>query len=166
MATKFVVRLHHWPPPWTTKMERKRRKKWIKLLRPRAMRTPSFTGSGPELLCPDLWPVSHLQSLFILTAAPPIVTEVSLYLMVCAAAERRTTEHRMHLIPVWVSMLLGLLVGFLPAVGTEPGGGAKPSSGHAPSPESPSCGSNCSHLTVKLEFSSKVVEHGENILLV
>uniref|UniRef100_A0A667X3N1 Membrane-bound transcription factor peptidase, site 1 n=1 Tax=Myripristis murdjan TaxID=586833 RepID=A0A667X3N1_9TELE len=63
--------------------------------------------------------------------------------------------------PVWVSMLLGLLVGFLPLVGMEPAGGAKPTSNLNPSAEplpSPS-GSNCSQLTLKLEFSSKVVEH-------
>ncbi|XP_029909142.1 membrane-bound transcription factor site-1 protease [Myripristis murdjan] len=74
---------------------------------------------------------------------------------------RNATELKMPSPPVWVSMLLGLLVGFLPLVGMEPAGGAKPTSNLNPSAEplpSPS-GSNCSQLTLKLEFSSKVVEH-------
>lgn len=63
-------------------------------------------------------------------------------------------------------MLLGLLVGFLPLVGMEPMGGAKPDSDHAPNPEPlpSSSDSNCSQLTLKLEFSSKVVEHGKKNL--
>ncbi|KAE8295892.1 Membrane-bound transcription factor site-1 protease [Larimichthys crocea] len=68
----------------------------------------------------------------------------------------------MLVLPVWASMLLGLLVGFLPLVGMEPTGGAKSgSSGHATNQEPlpSSSGSNCSELTLKLEFSSKVVEH-------
>lgn len=65
----------------------------------------------------------------------------------------------MLLFPVWVSALLGLLVGFLPLLGTEPLGGSKP----ATDPQQPSsCDSNCSQLTLKLEFSSKVVEDGKN----
>ena len=73
----------------------------------------------------------------------------------------------MLLLPVWASMLLGLLVGFLPLVGMEPMGGNKSASDHAPNPEhlSSSSGSNCSQLTLKLEFSSNVVEHGKDILL-
>lgn len=69
----------------------------------------------------------------------------------------------MHLLPVWASMLLGLLVGFLPLVGMEPTEGAKSGSDHGPNPEPlpSSSGSNCSQLTLKLEFSSKVVEHGK-----
>lgn len=70
----------------------------------------------------------------------------------------------MLVLPVWASMLLGLLVGFLPLVGMEPTGGAKSgSSGHATNQEPlpSSSGSNCSELTLKLEFSSKVVEHGK-----
>lgn len=81
---------------------------------------------------------------------------------------RNATELKMPSPPVWVSMLLGLLVGFLPLVGMEPAGGAKPTSNLNPSAEplpSPS-GSNCSQLTLKLEFSSKVVEHGENLFAV
>uniref|UniRef100_A0A8C2YXR5 Membrane-bound transcription factor site-1 protease n=1 Tax=Cyclopterus lumpus TaxID=8103 RepID=A0A8C2YXR5_CYCLU len=67
----------------------------------------------------------------------------------------------MLLLPVWASMLLGLLSGFLPVVGMEPMGGAKLNSDHAPNTEPlpSSSGSNCSDLTVKLEFSTKVVEH-------
>uniref|UniRef100_A0A672HQL8 Membrane-bound transcription factor site-1 protease n=1 Tax=Salarias fasciatus TaxID=181472 RepID=A0A672HQL8_SALFA len=59
----------------------------------------------------------------------------------------------MLLLSVWASTLLGLLAGFLPAVGMEPQGGA--SAEPLPSPS----GSNCSQLTLKLEFSSEVVEH-------
>lgn len=72
----------------------------------------------------------------------------------------------MLLLPVWASMLLGLLVGFLPLVGMEPMGGAKPDSDHAPNTEPlpSSSDSNCSQLTLKLEFSSKVVEHGKKNL--
>lgn len=69
----------------------------------------------------------------------------------------------MPLLPVWASVLLGLLVGFLPLVGMEPMGGAPSDSGRPDNPKplpSPS-DSNCSHLTLKLEFSTKVVEHGE-----
>lgn len=71
---------------------------------------------------------------------------------------------KMLLLPVWASMLLGLLVGFLPLVGMEPTGGAKSGSDHATNSEPlpSSSGSNCSsQLTLKLEFSSKVVEHGK-----
>lgn len=69
----------------------------------------------------------------------------------------------MLLLPVWASMLLGLLVGFLPLVGMEPMGGTKSDSDHTPNSEPlpPSADSNCSQLTLKLEFSSKVVEHGK-----
>lgn len=69
----------------------------------------------------------------------------------------------MPLLPVWASVLLGLLVGFLPLVGMEPMGGAQSDSGRTDSPKplsSPS-DSNCSHLTLKLEFSTTVVEHGK-----
>lgn len=61
-------------------------------------------------------------------------------------------------------LLLGLLSGFLPVVGMELVGGAKSGSDHAPKTEPlpSSSASNCSDLTVKLEFSTKVVEHGEN----
>uniref|UniRef100_A0A665UQG2 Membrane-bound transcription factor site-1 protease n=1 Tax=Echeneis naucrates TaxID=173247 RepID=A0A665UQG2_ECHNA len=67
----------------------------------------------------------------------------------------------MLLIPLWASMLLGLLSGFLPAVGMEPAGGSSSASEHPPNSDSfpSSSGSNCSQLTLKLEFSSKVVEH-------
>lgn len=71
----------------------------------------------------------------------------------------------MPLLPVWASVLLGLLVGFLPLVGMEPMGGAQSDSGRTGSPEplsSPS-DSNCSHLTLKLEFSTKVVENGKGL---
>lgn len=64
-------------------------------------------------------------------------------------------------LPVWASMLLGLLAGFLPVVGMEPATETKSASGHAPDSDPRSSGSNCSQLTLKLEFSSKVVEHGE-----
>uniref|UniRef100_A0A3Q1GFJ6 Membrane-bound transcription factor site-1 protease n=1 Tax=Acanthochromis polyacanthus TaxID=80966 RepID=A0A3Q1GFJ6_9TELE len=70
---------------------------------------------------------------------------------------RTATHLKMLLFSTWASMLLVLLAGFLPLVGTEPEGGAKSSSNTEPLP-SPS-GSNCSQLTLKLEFSSKVVEH-------
>lgn len=67
----------------------------------------------------------------------------------------------MLLFPVWGSVLLGLLVGFLPLLGTEPLGGSKPTT----DPQQPSsCDSNCSQLTLKLEFSSKVVEDGKNLI--
>lgn len=67
----------------------------------------------------------------------------------------------MLLFPVWVSVFLGLLVGFLPLLGTEPLGGSKPTT----DPQQPSsCDSNCSQLTLKLEFSSKVVEDGKNLI--
>lgn len=69
----------------------------------------------------------------------------------------------MLLFPVWVSVLLGLLVGFLPLLGTEPMGGSKTTTNPK---QTSSCGSNCSHLTLKLEFSSKVVEDGENLIQV
>lgn len=69
----------------------------------------------------------------------------------------------MLLLPVWVSMLLRLLAGFLPVVGMEPAGGGKSDSDHTPDSDAlhSSSGSNCSELTLKLEFSSKVVEHGK-----
>lgn len=72
----------------------------------------------------------------------------------------------MLLLPVWASMLLGLLVGFLPLVGMEPTGDTKSGSESAPNPEPlpSSSGSNCSELTLKLEFSSKVVENGKKKL--
>lgn len=62
---------------------------------------------------------------------------------------------------VWVSVLLGLVVAFLPLLGTEPTRGAKTNT----NPKQPSsCDYNCSQLTLKLEFSSKVVEDGKNIM--
>lgn len=67
---------------------------------------------------------------------------------------------KMLLLPVWMCMLLGLLAGFLPVVGTEPEKGAKSNHGPTHSPDVPTSGSNCSQLTLKLEFSTKVVEHG------
>lgn len=69
----------------------------------------------------------------------------------------------MPLLPVWASVLLGLLVGFLPLVGMEPLGGAQSDSGQTdnPKPLSSPSDSNCSHSTLKLEFSTKVVEHGK-----
>lgn len=82
-------------------------------------------------------------------------------LMVCA-----TSQRIMILLPVWASMLLGLLSGFLPVVGMESTGGARSGSEHASNsdPLPSSSGSNCSQLTLKLEFSSKVVEHGKQLL--
>ena len=73
----------------------------------------------------------------------------------------------MLLLPVWASVLLGLLMGFLPVVGMEPTGGSKSESDHTPNTEPlpSSSGSNCSQMTLKLEFSTKVVEHGEKKLL-
>lgn len=56
-------------------------------------------------------------------------------------------------------MLMGLLAGVLPVVGVEPSPEGKSGPGQSPNLESPN--SNCSHLTLKLEFSSKVVEHGK-----
>lgn len=72
----------------------------------------------------------------------------------------------MLLLPVWASMLLGLLMGFVPVVGMEPTEGAKSDFDHAPNTEPlpSSSGTNCSQLTLKLEFSSKVVEHGKKKL--
>uniref|UniRef100_A0A3Q2XY04 Membrane-bound transcription factor site-1 protease n=1 Tax=Hippocampus comes TaxID=109280 RepID=A0A3Q2XY04_HIPCM len=63
----------------------------------------------------------------------------------------------MLLLPVWISMLMGLLAGVLPVVGVESSPEGKSGPGQSPNLESPN--SNCSHLTLKLEFSSKVVEH-------
>ena len=57
--------------------------------------------------------------------------------------------------PVRLLLLLALLTGILPAVGMDTGGQAF---NFDPEPEA--LQSNCSHLTVKLEFSTKVVEHG------
>ncbi|XP_030588228.1 membrane-bound transcription factor site-1 protease isoform X2 [Archocentrus centrarchus] len=76
--------------------------------------------------------------------------------MVCT-----TSRLKMLLFSAWVSMLLGLLAGFLPVVGMEGEGGAKSSSDHTPNVEALSSLSvtNCSQLTLKLEFSTKVVEH-------
>lgn len=68
----------------------------------------------------------------------------------------------MLLFSVLASVVVGLLAGLLPAVGTEPEQGAKPTIGSTLDPLSSPHGSNCSHLTLKLEFSSEVVEHGEN----
>lgn len=68
----------------------------------------------------------------------------------------------MLLFPVWVSVLLGLLAGFLPLLGTEPLGGSK---GTTSPQQPPSCDSNCSQLTLKLEFSTKVVEDGKTGVL-
>lgn len=64
-------------------------------------------------------------------------------------------------------MLLGLLAGFVPVVGMEPAGGGTPDSDHTPNSEPlpSSSGSNCSQLTLKLEFSTKVVEHGKKSLV-
>ena len=69
----------------------------------------------------------------------------------------------MPLHPIGVSLLLGLLLGLLPMVGTEAERGAQQPHDPPASTESPptSPGSNCSDLTVKLEFSTRVVEHGE-----
>ncbi|KAA8590535.1 hypothetical protein FQN60_014469 [Etheostoma spectabile] len=77
--------------------------------------------------------------------------------MVCTT----TLQLKMLLLPVWASMLLGLLVGFVPVVGMELTEGAKSDFDHTPNTEPlpSSSGSNCSQLTLKLEFSSKVVEH-------
>ncbi|CAG5954390.1 unnamed protein product [Menidia menidia] len=62
--------------------------------------------------------------------------------------------------PVLASVLLGLLAGLLPGAGTQPEPGARgsppPASGE-PLPPQPDA--NCSQLTLKLEFSSEVVEH-------
>uniref|UniRef100_A0A8C7Y5H3 Membrane-bound transcription factor site-1 protease n=1 Tax=Oryzias sinensis TaxID=183150 RepID=A0A8C7Y5H3_9TELE len=66
---------------------------------------------------------------------------------------------KMLLFSVLVSMFVGLLAALLPAVGTEPEQGAKPTIGSTLLPLPSPHDSNCSHLTVKLEFSSEVVEH-------
>lgn len=78
-----------------------------------------------------------------------------------------TSQLKMLLLPVWVSMLFGLLVGFLPLVGMEPMGAVKFDSDHTlnPKPLLSSSESNCSQLTLKVEFSSKVVEHGKKNLI-
>uniref|UniRef100_A0A8C5N646 Membrane-bound transcription factor site-1 protease n=1 Tax=Gouania willdenowi TaxID=441366 RepID=A0A8C5N646_GOUWI len=67
----------------------------------------------------------------------------------------------MHLYFVWTSMLLGFLAGSWPAVGMEPKNMVQLDPGHAPKAEllSSSPDSNCSQLTLKLEFSTEVVEH-------
>lgn len=83
--------------------------------------------------------------------------------MVCGA----TSQLIMILLPVWASMLLGLLSGFVPVVGMEStGGGAQSGSERASTSDTlpSSSGSNCSQLTLKLEFSSKVVEHGKKLI--
>lgn len=67
----------------------------------------------------------------------------------------------MLLFPVWVAVLLGLLLGFLPLLGTEPMGGSRTT---ADPKQASSCDSNCSQLTLKLEFSSKVVEDGKILI--
>lgn len=82
-------------------------------------------------------------------------------------ASLQTYLLKMPLLPVRASILLGLLVGFLPLVGMEPvvgdTSGSDFTSTQEPLPSS--SGSNCSHLALKLEFSSKVVEHGKKKLL-
>ncbi|XP_061677597.1 membrane-bound transcription factor site-1 protease isoform X3 [Syngnathoides biaculeatus] len=72
--------------------------------------------------------------------------------MICVVSQRK-----MHLLLLRVSMFMGLLVGFLPVVGMDPLPERKSGLGQSHNLESLS--SNCSHLTVKVEFSSKVVEH-------
>lgn len=57
---------------------------------------------------------------------------------------------------LWLSMMAALLFGRLPLVGTEKEG--DPSSAAFLDVQS----SNCSQLTLKMEFSSKVVEHGKS----
>lgn len=54
----------------------------------------------------------------------------------------------------------------MPVVGLDPVGGIKSTSEPAPDSEGLHSlpGSNCSHLTLKLEFSTEVVEHGEKHL--
>lgn len=57
---------------------------------------------------------------------------------------------------LWLSMMAALLFGRLPLVGTEKEGDSS-STGFMDDAQS----SNCSQLTLKMEFSSKVVEHGK-----
>lgn len=78
-----------------------------------------------------------------------------------------TSQLKMLLLSAWVSMLLGLIAGFLPVVGMDREGGAKSSSDHTPNmdPLSSQSVTNCSQLTLKLEFSTKVVEHGKKLFL-
>uniref|UniRef100_A0A8C6T843 Membrane-bound transcription factor site-1 protease n=1 Tax=Neogobius melanostomus TaxID=47308 RepID=A0A8C6T843_9GOBI len=54
------------------------------------------------------------------------------------------------MLPVWMCLLSGLLAGLLPGIGTEP---------QIPDPLVPTPGSNCTTATLKVEFSTKVVEH-------
>uniref|UniRef100_A0AAX7VWY6 Membrane-bound transcription factor site-1 protease n=1 Tax=Astatotilapia calliptera TaxID=8154 RepID=A0AAX7VWY6_ASTCA len=72
-----------------------------------------------------------------------------------------TSQLKMLLLSAWVSMLLGLIAGFLPVVGMDGEGGAESTSDHTPKIDALSSQSvtNCSQLTLKLEFSTKVVEH-------
>lgn len=58
---------------------------------------------------------------------------------------------------LWLSMMAALLFGRLPLVGTEKEGDPS-SAGLLDDMQS----SNCSQLTLKMEFSSKVVEHGKS----
>ncbi|KAF3854410.1 hypothetical protein F7725_022465 [Dissostichus mawsoni] len=69
-----------------------------------------------------------------------------------------TLQLKMLLLPVWASMLF---MGFLSVVGMEPTEGAKSDSEYPPNTEPPpsSSGSNCSEMTLKLEFKTKTVEH-------
>lgn len=78
-----------------------------------------------------------------------------------------TSQLKMLLLSAWVSMLLGLIAGFLPVVGMDGEGGAESTSDHTPKIDALSSQSvtNCSQLTLKLEFSTKVVEHGKKLFL-
>lgn len=58
---------------------------------------------------------------------------------------------------LWLSMMAALLFGRLPLVGTEKEGDPS-SAAFLDDVQS----SNCSELTLKMEFSSKVVEHGKS----
>uniref|UniRef100_A0A8C7F771 Membrane-bound transcription factor site-1 protease n=1 Tax=Oncorhynchus kisutch TaxID=8019 RepID=A0A8C7F771_ONCKI len=64
----------------------------------------------------------------------------------------------MTLVRICFSLLVALLCGRLPLVGTEGGDGTASTSTSSPNPDG-NHSSNCSSLTVKLEFSTKVVEH-------
>ena len=75
-----------------------------------------------------------------------------------------TLQLKMLLLPVWASMLF---MGFLSVVGMEPTEGDKSDSDYPPNTEPPpsSSGSNCSEMTLKLEFKTKTVEHGKNMFV-
>lgn len=63
----------------------------------------------------------------------------------------------MTLTAVWLLVVVALLVGYVPLAGTEE---ERPTYSSSFSSDWIS-NSNCSQLTLKLDFSSKVVEHGK-----